>query len=296
MTDSKFQLSCESTVDLPYDHVMVRGISVLFYSYTVEGREYPDDMGRDAHALERFYRFIDEGKLPTTSQINTYTYCEYFRSLLKNGDVLHIAFGSGMTASVNNALKAAEMMKNEFPERKMIVVDSLCSCVGYGILTEYAADLRDNGVDICSVEKWLIANRKHVHHQFFTTDLKLLKRSGRVSGPIAAIATVLGICPLMRLDNSGHIISYSKVHGKRAALNATLDAVIDHVQGGTDYTGRMCVAHSNCFDDAKRMADMLSECFTKLKEPVRILDIGTIIASHCGAGTVAVFFFGDERE
>ena len=129
-------LSCESTVDLPYSYVSKRNIPVLFYSYTIDGQEYPDDMGRDPEALPKFYRFLEEGKMPSTSQTNVFKYKEFFTELLEKGDVLHIAFGSGMTPSVSNALKAADMLREEFPNRKIIVVDSLCSSAGYGLLVD----------------------------------------------------------------------------------------------------------------------------------------------------------------
>ena len=122
-----FILSCESTVDLPYSYVQQRNIPVLFYSYLVEGQEYIDDMGRDPEALTRFYRLLQEGHLPTTSQLNLQTYLDYFETLLSRGDVLHIAFGSGMTNSVANALQAAELLRDKHPERKLVVLDSLCS-------------------------------------------------------------------------------------------------------------------------------------------------------------------------
>lgn len=138
-----FTLSCESTVDLPYSYVNGRNIPVLFYSYSVDGVSYPDDMGRDPEALGRFYRHLAEGKLPITSQINEFEYEEFFEPLVRQGDLLHIAFGSGMTASVNNAMIAAESLREKYPDREIIVIDSYCSSSGYGMLVDDAADLRD---------------------------------------------------------------------------------------------------------------------------------------------------------
>ena len=143
--DTSFILSCESTIDLPYSYCEARGIPVLFYSYQVDGVSYEDDMGRDPAALPRFYGFLDEGKLPTTAQLNEFQYESFFDALLQQGDVLHIAFGSGMTASVQNAMLAAESLREKYPERKLVVIDSLCSSSGYGLLVDGAADLRDAG-------------------------------------------------------------------------------------------------------------------------------------------------------
>ena len=112
----KFNISCGSTVDLPYAYMLKRDIPVIFYSYTVDETEYSDDMGRDPEALPRFYGMLAEGKLPKTSQVNMAKYVDFFEEQLKNGDLLHIAFGSGMSNSVENAFAAAEMLKEKFPE------------------------------------------------------------------------------------------------------------------------------------------------------------------------------------
>lgn len=292
---TQFILSCESTVDLPYAYVSGRGISVLFYSYMVDGREYPDDMGRDPSALPMFYGFLKEGKLPTTSQINAFRYEEYFEALLKKGDVLHIAFGSGMTPSVRNAVEAAEMLRAKYPNRQILVVDSLCSSTGYGMLVDEAADLRDGGSSMKEIEAWLLANRQKVHHQFFSTDLKYYRRSGRISGSAATLGAILNICPIMRLDDTGHIIAYDKVRGKKNAVQRTIKTMEEHVQGGTQYSGKCWICHSNCIEEAEQTRDAIAARFPNIREEIRICDIGTIIASHCGPGTVAVFFFGDER-
>lgn len=171
-------LSCESTVDLPYRDMEQRNIPVLFYSYVVDGTAYLDDMGRDPAALPRFYQFLEEGKAPSTSQLNTFQYLEFFEPLLQQGDVLHIGFGTGMTPSVKNAEEAAQSLREKYPERKITVIDSLCSSSGYGMLVDSAADLRDAGVPMGEVAQWVLEKRHCVHHQFYSTDLKYYRRSG----------------------------------------------------------------------------------------------------------------------
>ena len=289
-----FQLSCESTIDLPYKEVSARDISVLFYAYMIDGVEYPDDMGRTENGLSDFYKRLSAGALPTTSQINEADYEAYFRPLLKKGDVLHIVFGSGMTASIDGARRAAERLRQEFPQRQLLVLDSTCSCCGYGLLVEAAADLRDAGKSMEETADFVEKNCHRIHHQFYSTDMKFFRRSGRVSGPMAAIATVLNICPIMRLNYDGRIIAYSKARGKKAAVKTTIAAMQQHIDGGRDYNGKCFISHSNCLQDAHEMRQAIMEAFPKISE-ARILDIGTIIASHCGPGTVAVFFWGDER-
>ena len=288
-------LSCESTVDLPYSYVAGRNIPVLFYSYTIDGETFVDDMLRDPDALPHFYALLNAGKFSNTSQINTYDYETYFDEQLQKGDLLHIVFGSGMTASVRNAEEAADSMRKKYPDRKLIVIDSLCSSSGYGLLVDEAADRRDAGMSMEDLADWVIENRKYIHHQFYSTDLKYFRRGGRVSGPAAMIGTLLSICPIMRLDDKGRIIAYDKVRGKKNALRVTLEAMEAHAQNGTNYSGKCFICHSNCLTEALETKRAIEEKFPHIRGGVRICDIGTIIASHTGPGTVAVFFMGDAR-
>lgn len=293
--ENEFILSCESTVDLPYSYLEQRDIPVLFYSYMIGEETYVDDMGRDPEALPEFYRRIDAGAMPTTAQLNEFQYEEFFAPLLERGDVLHINFGSGMTASINNARLAAETLRERYPERRLVIIDSLCSSSGYGLLVDYAADMRDAGSTLDETADWVTAHCNRVHHQFYSTRLDMYRRSGRMSGAAAAIATVLNICPIMRLDNAGRIIAYDKVRGKKAAVKRTVDTMAQHAEGGEAYAGKCFICHSNCLEDAEITKAAVAARFPHIAGDIRICDIGTIIASHCGPGTVAVFFLGDER-
>lgn len=291
---TNFILSCESTVDLPYSYVNGRDIPVIFYSYMIDGTEYIDDMLRDPEALPMFYRFLEDEKLPTTTQLNEYKYLEFFEEQLKKGDLLHITLGTGMTKSYQNAVLAADELREKYPDRKIIVIDSLCSSSGYGMLVDYAADMRDEGCTMEEIEKWVVEHRQLIHHQFFSTELKHYRRSGRMSGPTAMIATILNICPIMRLDDKGSIIAYSKAHGKVSAIKTTVNTMEEHAIGGRDYSEKCFICHSNCIEDAKKTEQAVKERFPNIND-IKICDIGTSIASHCGPGTVAVFFMGDER-
>ncbi|MBQ7153924.1 MAG: DegV family protein [Clostridia bacterium] len=290
-----FQLSCESTVDLPYAYVSGRNIPVLFYNYTVDEKEYVDDMGRDPEALPHFYHMLEEGALPSTSQLNEYQYIEFFEPLLQQGDLIHIALGSGMTNSVANAFQAAELLREKYPDRRLVVIESLCSSSGYGLLVDGAADLRDEGKSMEEIETWVMGVRGRIHHQFFSTDMKFFHRSGRVSGATATVASILNICPIMRLDDTGAIIAYDTVRGKKRAIARTVDTMEAHAAGGTAYAGKCFISHSNCHADAEVIREEIVKRFPNIKD-IRIYDIGTIIASHSGPGTVAVFFYGDVRQ
>lgn len=293
--ERQFTLSCCSTVDLPYSYMEGRDIPVLFYTYVVDGREYVDDMGRDPEALPRFYRFLEEGKLPQTSQINVGTYLSFFEKLLQKGDLLHIAFTSGQSGSVHNAMLAAKELQVKYPERKLIVIDSLCSSSGYGMLVDTVADLRDEGKSIEEAAQWVRENRNTLHHQFFSSNMTQFRRTGRVSGAAAMVATIMSICPIMRLDDAGAIKAYGKVRGKKKAVETTIEAMAKHAQGGENYDKRCYVCHSQCPEDAQMLIGGLEARFPRIKGKIRLCDIGTIIGSHSGPGTVAVFFYGDER-
>ena len=292
-----FTLSCESTVDMPYSYISGRNIPVIFYNYTVDDVDYEDDMGRDPKSMDRFYAFLEAGRIPTTSQINAFRYQEFFEEqLAKGGDLIHICFGTGMTMSYNNATMAAEELKEKYPDRKIYVIDSLCSSSGYGMIVDYAADMRDEGKSIDEIYDWLMANRENIHHQFYSVDLKYYKRTGRMSGPTATLAAVLNICPIMRLNVKGQIIAYSKVRGRDKAIETTVNWMAEHAAGGEDYSGKLFISHSRRPEDALATKDALVKRFRNVNpDDIRICDIGTIIASHCGPGTLAIFFLGDRR-
>ena len=151
------------------------------------------------------------------------------------------------------------------------------------------------GKSMDEIADWTMAMRQNVHHQFYSTELKFHRRSGRMSGAAAAIGTVLGICPIMRLDDKGRIIAYDKVRGKKTAVARTVETMKRHAENGENYTGKAFICHSNCLADAKATKAAVEAAFPHLNGEVRICDIGTIVASHSGPGTVAVFFFGDDR-
>ena len=292
---SNFILSCESTVDMPFSLINARDIPVLFYTYTAAGKEYVDDMGRDPEALPRFYKLLEK-EIPSTSQLNEFQYLDFFDELLQKGDVLHIAFGTGMTNSYQGATAAAEKLREKYPERKLIVIDSLCSSSGYGLLVNYAADLRDEGKSMDGVAQWVDEWRHKVHHEFYSTDLKYFRRSGRMSGATATVAAILNICPILRIDAAGKIEAYDKTRGKQNAIKYITDKMAKRAVDGENYSGKVFICHSNVIDDAKATKEAIEKRFTKMDGEVQIFDIGTIIASHTGPGTVAVFFLGDERE
>ena len=292
--EHKFILSCESTVDLPYSYVSSRDIPVLFYTYSVNGKTYVDDMLRDPAALPTLYEMLKGEHLPSTSQINEVQYEEFFESQLEKGDLLHIAFSSGLSGSYNHAAAAAERVREKYPQRKLVVIDSLCGSSGFGLLVDMAADLRDSGASFDEVADWVLKNRRCIQHHFFSSDMRFFKRSGRVSGPTAMLGAILNICPIMKLNEKGSIIAYDKVRGKKNAIRRISDLMAAKAEGGDGYTGKCFISHSNCPEDAEQMRAALTERFPRASA-INVYDIGTIIGSHCGPYTVAVYFYGEER-
>lgn len=287
-----FTLSCESTTDLTLHHFDKRNIPVLPYTYVIDGQEFVDDM-REGNGLALFYNLLTSGKHPTTSLINEEKYLDFFRPLLEKGDLLHVAFSSSLSHSASNAIRAAETLKKEFPNRKIFVLDSLCACVGYGILVDMMADLRDEGKTVDEVYEWANANKLKVHHQFFSTTLTYFHRSGRLSGPAALIGNILKLCPIVRLNANGKMIAYAKVMSENKALAKLLADIAPLIKNGTDYDGRLWLAHSNYVSMATKAVAELKQTYPKAD--IRVFDIGPVVASHCGPGTLSVYFFGETR-
>ncbi|MBE6753145.1 MAG: DegV family protein [Ruminococcaceae bacterium] len=287
-------ITCDSTCDLTLD--MLRQLNILYspLSFVMDDKVYVDDFGTTLPADE-FFRRIDEGAMPTTTQCSVGQYTALFEQWLEQGDIVHIAFSSGLSGSYNSACIAAAEVMERNPGRKIIVVDSLGASSGYGLLLKYAAEMRDNGASMEELEQWVRDNRLNLHHWFFSTNLKHYRRGGRVSGTAAMIGTVLGICPLLNMNNEGKLIPREKIRPKARVIVEIVERMKQHAQNGAGYNGRCYICHSACIDDAKEVARLVKKAFPKLNGEPQIFNIGTVIGSHTGSGTVALFFMGDER-
>lgn len=290
-------ISCSSPVDVDFDYFMKRGVYVLFYNYIMDGMEYEDIMGRSKEKLDAFYGNLEREIRSYTSQVSIEKYVMYFEQLLKEQkDIVHIELGTGMTNSVLNALQAVELIKEKYPDVRIDVIDSLCSSTGYGMLVDTAIDLKHQGLAIDELEIWIKENRQRLHHQFFCTDLSFFKRSGRITMMTAIFGGIMKTCPIMRLNNEGKIVVYSKAFGKKNAIKKTIEEVMSHIKNGQDYHDKLWINHSNCPQVAEMLQQELIKVLPQYQNNIKIWNIGTTIGSHCGPGTVAVFFYGDERE
>jgi DegV family protein with EDD domain len=291
-----YVLTCCSTADMPYEYFRKRNIPFVCFHYHMDGNEYLDDLGQSM-PFEEFYGRIAAGAVPTTSQVNVEQYISFFEPHLKDGkDILHISLSTGLSGTYNSACIAREELLKKYSNRKILIVDSLGASSGYGLLTDMAADMRDNDATLEEVYAWVEENKLNIHHWFFSTDLRHYKRGGRISAASAAVGTLLSICPLLNMSDDGKLIPRMKIHGKKHVITEIVQMMKVHAQNGTEYAGKCFISNSACYDDARKVADLIEKNFPRLNGPVMINSVGTVIGAHTGPGTVALFFFGDKRE
>lgn len=289
-------LSCCSTADLSKEHFEARGISYVCYHYIIGDKQYPDDLGQSM-SFKDFYAKIAQGAQPTTAQVNTAQFIAFFEPFLKQGqDILHISLSSGLSGSYSAATVVQKELNAKYPERKIYIVDSLGASSGYGLLMDAIADLRDQGASIDEAYTWTMQHKLNVHHWFFSTDLTSYIKGGRISKTAGHIGTILNICPLLNMDAAGHLIPREKIRTKKRVIQAIADKMSQFADGKTAYSGKCYISHSDCYEDARAVADLVETTFPNMNGKVDINYVGTVIGSHTGPGTVALFFFGDNRE
>ena len=292
---SKYILSCCSTADLSEEHF--KSIDVPFVSFTFEmdGKQYVDDLGKSI-PFDLFYKKVGDGAEVKTSQVNEKQFEEFFENYLKDGyDILHVCLSSGISGVMNSANMAKEMLSSRYPDRKILILDSLAASSGYGLLMDVMAEKKKEGMTIDELYNWGMENRLNVHHWFFTSDLTCFIRGGRVSKTAGFVGKMLSICPLLNVDFEGKLQPREKIRGKKNVMDRTLEKMIEHATDGINYSGKCYISNSNCYEDAKMLADMIEDKFKNLNDNVLINNIGTVIGCHTGPGTVALFFFGDKR-
>lgn len=293
---ANYVLSCCSTADLTKEHFESRDIHYICFHYKLNGEDHPDDLGQTI-PFEEFYKAMDNGAETSTSQVNVSEYVEYFSKFLEEGkDILHVSLSTGISGTYNSAVNAALIAKERYPERKIYVVDSLGASSGYGLLMDKLADLRDSGMEIDEVRSWAEEHKLELNHWFFSTDLKFYIKGGRISKTAGAIGTILGICPLLNMDNEGRLIPRAKIRTKRKVIQEIVKRMEENAEGGLDYSGKCYISQSACMDSAEEVARLVEERFPKLCGKVEINYVGTTIGSHTGPGTVALFFWGKKRE
>lgn len=291
----KFMLTCCSTADMPASFFEENEIPFASFHFMMDGKDYPDDLGQSM-PFEVFYQKIADGSAPTTSQVNVEDYETMWRPLLENGqDILHLTLSSGISGTINSAQIARDNLKEAFPDRTILVVDSLGASSGYGLLVESIRRLRDEGKTLEEAYDWAENNKLRLHHWFFSTDLTCYVRGGRISKAAGVFGTMLRICPLLNMNTSGELIPREKIRTKKKVIAEIVARMEQHAENGLDYSGKCFISNSACYEDARAVADLVEARFPKLDGKVLINSVGTVIGAHTGPGTVALFFFGDQR-
>lgn len=288
-------MSCASTVDLTKEQMEKRDLRYVCFHFYLDGVEYEDNMGEPISSEELFQR-MSEGADTKTSQVSVLEYLQHFEKLLQEGkDILHIEFSGGLSGSFNSAHLAVEELAEKYPERKIYLVDSLAASSGYGLIMETLADMRDAGKSIDELYQWIEENKLFMHHWFFSTDLTFYIKGGRVSKTAGMVGTLLNICPLLNMDNFGKLQPREKIRGKKKVIQRIVEKMTEHAREGLNYNGKCYICHSACMEDAKAVAALVEEKFPNIQGKVEIYPIGATIGSHTGPGTLALFFWGDER-
>ncbi|MCQ2511893.1 MAG: DegV family protein [Lachnospiraceae bacterium] len=243
-------------------------------------------------AISDFYAEMRNGTVFQTSAINPEEYKEAFLEELKNGkDVIYIALSSGLSVTSNSAQMAALDLSEEGYFKRIAVVDSLCASSGQGLLLYLAVQKKNEGADFATTVKYLEDTVLKICHWFTVDDLKYLKRGGRISAASAFAATVLDIKPVMHMDDEGHLIAVSKVRGRKQALKAMAEKYQSLAEDPME--GIYFISQGDCMEDALMLEEMI--CKKNGKKASYIADIGPVIGSHSGPGTLALFFIGKER-
>lgn len=287
-----FALFSDSTTDITAKMAEELEITILPLMFTIEGKDYRNYLdGRDMDN-KTFYARIREGAVSVTTQLNASQLVDTLEPTLKKGlDVYYMAFSSGLSGTYHSACMARDELQEKYPDRKIYVTDTRCASMGEGLLVYHAAQKRLAGQSVDEVFHWVEDNKLGLCHWFTVDDLNHLKRGGRISAAAAMVGTMLGIKPVLHVDDEGHLVPVEKVRGRRKSLDALVSHMENTAMLPADQT--IFISHGDCKEDAEYVAQRVRE---KMKvKTIFINYIGPVIGSHSGPGTVALFFLGTKR-
>ncbi len=281
ITDSGSDLSKELAEEL--------GVRIVPLSYSLDGGE---PIPGDKVDLKAFYEALRNGSTATTSAANLEDFTEVFTEYAKQSiDVLYLGFSSGLSSTSSTGRLAASEVSEEYPNVKLIAVDTLCASLGEGLIVYLAAQLKKEGKTIEEVRDWVEENKLNLCHHFTVNDLFFLKRGGRVSAATAVVGSMLAIKPLLHVDDEGHLISIGKARGRKGSIEGLLKACEETAIDPANQT--MFISHGDCEDEAQLLADMVREKLGPID--IKLGCIGPVIGAHSGPGTIALFFLGNKR-
>jgi DegV family protein with EDD domain len=289
---NKYMIFTESTTDLGNDMIKSLDIQVIPLTFTIGGVDHKEMAEEGEMTYSKFYKRLRNGEMSSTSQVNVSGFEDAFSPFLEDGyDILHLAFSSGLSGTCDSAKLAAEKLGKKYPERKIIVIDTLAASLGQGLLVWHAVQMKNEGSTIEKTADWVEKNKLNLAHWFTVDDLVFLKRGGRLSGAVALIGTVLGIKPVLHVDNDGHLINVSKIRGRKNSLNALVNKLGE--TGIKPKNQMIFVSHGDCIEDAEYVVKEIKRKFGTSKFYINF--IGPVIGSHSGPGTVALFFLAEKR-
>lgn len=286
---NKYAITSDTTCDLPENYISQNEIGIIPLYYNIDDIVYGDEKKMSPHD---FYNEMRNGKMPTTMACNPDTAEKCFRKYLDKGmDILHIAFSSGLSSSYNTAAVTAKELASEYPDNKIIVIDSKSASLGEGLMVYKAVCNRNNDMNIEDNARWIEDNKLHFCHQFTVDDLHHLHRGGRVSKATAIIGTMINVKPVLHVDDEGHLISLSNVRGRKKALNTLINNMEASMNGYENDI--VFISHGDCLEDANYVAEKIKERFG-IKTFI-INYVCPTVGAHSGPGTVALFFMGEKR-
>lgn len=290
---AEYIISTDTSCDFPLEYVKQHQLPLVTLFYSIDGVTGENGCP-SSDVLKNFYNKMRAGSMTKTQQASIEDTEKVFREILKEGkDILHIAFSSGLSGTANAARLAAENMMEEFPERKIIVIDSLCASLGQGLLVDYALKLQQQGKTMEETAKWLEDHIQNICHLFTVEDLKYLQRGGRISKTTALVGTMIGIKPVLHVDPEGKLVSISKVRGRKQSIQALVNKMEENIGKYRGEKQPIFISHGDCIEDANYLAELVKERFGY--DEFLINDVGPTIGAHSGPGTLALFFMGETR-
>ncbi len=242
--------------------------------------------------LKNLFNGLRKGEVATTSAVNPKGWEDVLVPILEKGeDALVLAFSSGLSTTYQSAVIAADELSQQYPDRTIKVVDTLCASLGQGLLVYYACQKRDEGLSLEALTEWCESHKYNLCHWFTVDDLMYLKRGGRISAATAVVGTMLKIKPVLHMDDQGHLINMSKTRGRKASIEALAKKMGELALPGENDTVFIC--HGDCMEDAKYLETLVKEQYGV--KHVLIYYVGAVIGSHSGPGTLALFFMGKNR-
>lgn len=289
---NNFKILTDSACDLPFEVLDQHDVGVIGLIVNYNGKEYVEDNWKTVD-MNSYYKSLKEGATPTTSQITPTRFYDYFKPYLEKGmDVLYVGFSSSLSGTFSAANVAKSMLLEEYPDKEVILVDSMCASAGVGLLVLKAVELKNNGLTPSEIAESLDTLKYNINHIFTVDDLNHLKRGGRISGFSATMGTMLSIKPILYMSREGKLLNIDKVKGRKKSIHA----LVDYLENGRteDLTGKVIIAHGNCEDDASFLKNLIEE--KNLAEEVSIVPLGMVIGAHTGANVINMVFFGKDRE